>query len=76
MCPFSVDVAPGKKLIDVGCGPTFCNVLAATRKFDYVVLGDLTHKNRREVEKMVLGSTDAADLSHIAQLQALREGYQ
>lgn len=71
----SVKVTPGMKLIDFGCGPTFCNVLAATRKFDYVVLADLTENNRREVEKLVRGTPDAADISRNAEMQSRREGH-
>lgn len=71
-----MDVAPGTKLIDIGCGPTIYNVLAATKKIGDVVLSDLTEKNRREVEKIILGSTDAADMSQNAQVQALREGHE
>lgn len=73
VCITAVEVTPGMKLVDIGCGPTFCNVLAASRKFDDIVLSDLTEKNRCEAEKMARGSPDAGDMSRNAQLQALRE---
>lgn len=63
------------KLLDVGCGPTMSNVLAASKKIGYVVLSDLTEKNRREVKKAVRGSLDAIDWSLNAQAQARREGH-
>lgn len=71
-----MDVAPGTKLIDVGCGPTFYNVLAATKKVYDVVLSDLTEKNRHEVEKMLSCATNAAVMSRNAEMQALREGHE
>lgn len=63
------------KLLDVGCGPTLANALAATRNINYVVLSDLTQKNRREMKKAVHNSPGAIDWSLNAQSQARREGH-
>lgn len=68
-------VSPGMTLVDVGCGPTLSNVFAASKKFDYIVLSDLTEKNRSEVRKSLQGTPNAIDWSLVAQSQARREGH-
>ncbi len=41
----------GKRLIDVGSGPTIHSVLSACEHYDEIVLSDFATNNRREIEK-------------------------
>ncbi|XP_040066754.1 indolethylamine N-methyltransferase [Ixodes scapularis] len=65
----------GRKLLEVGCGPSARNVLPATKKIDDVVLGDLVPQNRLAVEKWIQKAPDAIDWSFHSELLATLEGY-
>ncbi|KAM7304810.1 indolethylamine N-methyltransferase [Ixodes scapularis] len=65
----------GRKLLEVGCGPSARNVLPATKNIDDVVLGDLVPQNRLAVEKWIQKAPDAIDWSFHSELLARIEGY-
>ena len=37
---------PGGRVLDLGCGPSICNILAASRWTDHIYLADLLQGNR------------------------------
>ncbi|XP_035242317.1 nicotinamide N-methyltransferase-like [Anguilla anguilla] len=48
---FSSGNIKGKKLIDIGCGPTIHGLISASKCFEEIVVSDFTDSNRREIEK-------------------------
>ncbi|XP_064158166.1 nicotinamide N-methyltransferase-like isoform X2 [Anguilla rostrata] len=48
---FSSGNIKGKKLIDIGCGPTIHGIISASKCFEEIVVSDFTDSNRREIEK-------------------------
>ncbi|XP_064158167.1 indolethylamine N-methyltransferase-like [Anguilla rostrata] len=48
---FSSGNIKGKKLIDIGCGPTIHGIISASKYFEEIVVSDFTDSNRREIEK-------------------------
>ncbi|CAN7993280.1 unnamed protein product, partial [Ixodes hexagonus] len=65
----------GRKLLDVGCGPTVHNVFPATKKMDNIVLSDFLPQNRLAVEKWIQKAPDAIDWSFLSEPAATIEGY-
>ncbi|CAN7991162.1 unnamed protein product, partial [Ixodes pacificus] len=65
----------GRKLLEVGCGPTVRNVLLATKKIDEVVLGEFVPQNRLAVEKWIRKAPDAIDWSFYSEVLATIEGF-
>ncbi|XP_040066756.1 indolethylamine N-methyltransferase [Ixodes scapularis] len=64
----------GRKLLDVGCGPTVHTVFPATKTMDDIVLSDFLPQNRLAVEKR-LQKAPALDWSFQSESLAALEGF-
>ncbi|CAN7991156.1 unnamed protein product, partial [Ixodes pacificus] len=65
----------GRKLLDVGCGPTVHNVFPATKKIEDIVLSDFLPQNKLAVEKWIQKAPDAIDWSFQSERLAHLEGF-
>ncbi len=66
----------GKRLIDVGSGPTIHSVLSACEHYDEIVLSDFANNNRREIEKWLKNQEGCLDwkpmLQYVCELEGKR----
>ncbi|NWU17097.1 NNMT methyltransferase, partial [Cephalopterus ornatus] len=58
---FSLDELRGGTLIDVGCGPTICQLLSACERFQEIIALDYTDQNRQELERWLRNEEGAFD---------------
>ncbi|NXC54464.1 NNMT methyltransferase, partial [Aleadryas rufinucha] len=74
---FSLDGLRGDILIDVGCGPTICQLLSACEHFQEIIALDYTDQNRRELEKWLKNEAGAFDwepvVKYVCELEGDRE---
>ncbi|KAM7304951.1 nicotinamide N-methyltransferase [Ixodes scapularis] len=72
---FSSPSLHGRKLLDVGCGPTVHNVFPATKKIEDIVLSDFLPQNKLAVEKWIQKSPDAINWYFQSEPLAILEGF-
>ena len=58
---YSTGTVKGKRLLDMGCGPTIHNVMPAAKWFDEIILSDYTPANLEAQKKWLNKDKDAAD---------------
>ena len=56
--PSLLGSSPGV-VLDLGCGPSICNIISASRWSNRIFLAELLEANRREVSKYLNGDEDA-----------------
>ncbi|KTF74693.1 hypothetical protein cypCar_00017812 [Cyprinus carpio] len=71
---FSAGEHKGKRLIDVGSGPSIHSVLSACDHYDEIVLSDFASNNRREIEKWLNNIEGSLDWKPILQYVCELEG--
>lgn len=71
---FSAGGHKGKRLIDVGSGPTIHSVLSACDHYDEIVLSDFANNNRREIEKWLKNEEGSLDWKPMLQCVCELEG--
>jgi hypothetical protein len=58
---FHLGTVKGKRLLDMGCGPTIHNVMPAAKWFDEIILSDYTPANLEALKKWLNKDKNAAD---------------
>ncbi|XP_043099776.1 nicotinamide N-methyltransferase [Puntigrus tetrazona] len=71
---FSAGEHRGKRLIDVGSGPSIHSVLSACGHYDEIVLSDFAQNNRREIEKWLNNQEGSLDWKPVLQYVCELEG--
>ncbi|XP_061073747.1 indolethylamine N-methyltransferase-like [Conger conger] len=64
----------GKKLIEIGCGPTVYCLISASKYFEEMVMSDFTDCNRREVEMWLKNEEGCYDWRPVIQFVCDLEG--
>ena len=64
----------GKRLIDIGCGPTIYGIISASKCFEEIVMSDIADGNRREIEKWLRNEEGCFNWRPIIQFVCELEG--
>ncbi|KAF5905462.1 nicotinamide N-methyltransferase-like, partial [Clarias magur] len=64
----------GRRLIDVGSGPTIHAVISACEHFDELVLSDFADRNREEIEKWLKNEEGCFDWKPIIEYVCKLDG--
>ena len=64
----------GKKLIEIGSGPTIYGLISASKYFEEMVVSDFTDSNRREIEMWLRNEEGCFDWRPVIQLVCELEG--
>ncbi|XP_023214283.1 nicotinamide N-methyltransferase-like isoform X1 [Centruroides sculpturatus] len=65
----------GKRILDVGCGPTVHRMAAPSKYFSEIVLSDYTQHNRKAVQEWLKDESSSKDWDTLMRMEALLEGY-
>ncbi|XP_067127322.1 indolethylamine N-methyltransferase-like isoform X2 [Centruroides vittatus] len=72
---FRDDAFRGKRILDVGCGPTVHRMAAPSEYFSEIILSDYSEYNRQAVREWLKNESSAKDWDTLMRMEALLEGY-
>ncbi|XP_067138462.1 nicotinamide N-methyltransferase-like [Centruroides vittatus] len=65
----------GKRILDVGCGPTVHRMAAPSEYFSEIILSDYSEHNREAIREWLKNESSAKDWNTFMRMEALFEGY-